>query len=147
MLTQRFVIYWVLLLAQVVAGAFMFRMGVFHMIAASDPTMISFMIFSIHVLSILSIGYLTLRERKGNNSVLWFISEAQLGLGMIGTLVGFVIMFSTVFVGINTPEEIATALGLIASGVGTALWTTLSGLVSSLLIKSSLVNLERKRHV
>jgi hypothetical protein len=142
-MTFKFIVYWIILLTQVIAAAFMYNQGIFHLLAVSDPTMISFIILGIHTITMISIGFLTYLNRVGSNSVLWYISEAQLGLGMIGTLIGFVLMFSTVFVGIATPDDIAIALGLIASGVGTALWTTLTGLISSLLIKAALVNSER----
>jgi hypothetical protein len=143
-MSMKFVIFWIMLVAQGLGAVFSYHMGLFGLLASADVTGISFVIISIHLIAMLGIGIATLINYTASNNVFWFISEAQLGLGMIGTLVGFVIMFSTVFLGITSPEEISMALGSIASGVGTALWTTLAGLVSSLLIKATLVNLERE---
>jgi hypothetical protein len=141
---MKFVIFWIVLVAQGLGVVFSYHMGLFGLLASADVTGISFVIIAVHLLAMIFIGIATLMNHTTSNNVFWFISEAQLGLGMIGTLVGFVIMFSTVFLGITSPEEISMALGFIASGVGTALWTTLAGLVSSLLIKATLVNLERE---
>jgi hypothetical protein len=141
-MSMKFVIFWIMLVAQCLAGAFAYHMGLFALLSSADMTGISFVIMIVHLLAMIAIGIVTFLNYTKSNHVFWFISEAQLGLGMIGTLVGFVIMFSTVFVGITSPEEISMALGAIASGVGTALWTTLAGLISSLLIKATLVNLE-----
>lgn len=141
-LNQRFVVYWVALMAQVVAAVFMYQNGIFSMLFAADPTGISIVILCIHVIAFLWMGYATQQNHR-ESQVVSYVSDVQLGLGMTGTLIGFVIMFGTVFVGITTEEDVANALGLIATGVGTALWTTLTGLISSLILKGAVVNLER----
>lgn len=141
-LNQRFVVYWVALMTQVIAAIFMYQNGIFEMLFSADPTGISIVILVIHVLSFLWMGYATQQNHRESH-VISYVSDVQLGLGMTGTLIGFVIMFSTVFVGITTEEDVANALGLIASGVGTALWTTLTGLISSLILKGAVVNCER----
>lgn len=141
-LNQRFVVYWVALMTQVIAALFMYQQGIFTMLFAADPTGISALIFVIHVVAFVWMGYATQQNHRESH-VVSYVSDVQLGLGMTGTLIGFVIMFSTVFVGITTEEDVANALGLIATGVGTALWTTLTGLISSLILKGAVVNLER----
>ena len=75
----------------------------------------------------------------------WFISEACLALGMIGTVSGFIIVLNSAFGSIDV-SNIATlqkALSSMATGMSTALWTTLTGLVCSLSLKIQLVNLEK----
>jgi biopolymer transport protein ExbB/TolQ len=76
----------------------------------------------------------------------WFLAETCLALGMIGTVAGFLIMLVSAFADINIgdTESMQTALASMALGMGTALYTTLVGLVSSLFIKSQLVNLENQ---
>ena len=85
----------------------------------------------------------TYKKDLSNIEPLWFVSETQLGLGMVGTLVGFIIMFSGAFSGVVSTENIKTIITSIATGVGTAIWTTWVGLSSGLIIKALLVDLEK----
>ena len=64
---------------------------------------------------------------------------------MIGTVSGFIIVLNSAFGSIDV-SNIATlqkALSSMATGMSTALWTTLTGLVCSLSLKIQLVNLEK----
>ena len=74
----------------------------------------------------------------------WFISESCLALGMIGTVIGFLLMLGTAFSDLDVTNSAAlqTALADMAVGMSTALYTTLIGLVCSLIIKVQLMNLE-----
>jgi len=74
----------------------------------------------------------------------WFLSEACLALGMIGTVSGFLLMLASTFANIDVTDTttLQTALSSMALGMSTALYTTLVGLVTSLFIKAQLVNLE-----
>jgi len=65
----------------------------------------------------------------------------MLSLGMIGTVVGFIYMLTTVFIDLNVEDtaSVQEALGMMATGMGTALWTTLVGLIASVLLKLQLV--------
>ena len=60
---------------------------------------------------------------------------------MIGTVVGFIYMLTTVFTDINVDDtaSVQDALAIMATGMGTALWTTLIGLVCSVILKLQLV--------
>ena len=74
----------------------------------------------------------------------WFIAESCLALGMVGTVTGFLLMLGTAFANIDVTNAVSlqNALGVMAIGMSTALYTTLIGLVCSLIIKVQLVNLE-----
>lgn len=73
----------------------------------------------------------------------WFFSDIFLGLGMIGTIIGFIIVmkdFSTIdFSNLSTIQDLIKNLG---SGISTALYTTLFGLVASVLTKLQYFALE-----
>ena len=75
----------------------------------------------------------------------WFISETCLTIGMIGTVTGFLLMLSTTFAGIDITDTktIQDALVNMATGMSTALYTTLTGLIVSVIIKIQLVNFEK----
>lgn len=72
----------------------------------------------------------------------WFVSDLTLTVGMIGTVIGFIAMLGG-FINldienIETIQDLITELG---SGMSTALYTTLTGLVSSILLKIQCFNL------
>ena len=116
---------------------------------AADVTRLSFFIISIFICTSVWIGSKTYKVGIGQDydqkcDVGWFISESCLALGMVGTVTGFLIMLGTAFenVDVSNAATLQQALSDMALGMSTALWTTLVGLVSSLIIKVQLVNLE-----
>jgi len=73
----------------------------------------------------------------------WFCSDIMLKLGLIGTVIGFIIMLSslsdiTTF-DVTLLQGVLTTMG---SGMGVALYTTLSALVTGVLIAIQYYNLE-----
>ena len=74
----------------------------------------------------------------------WFIAESCLTLGMVGTVIGFILMLGTTFSAIDVTDlrTLQLAIEGMASGMSTALYTTLVGLISSLVLKVQLINLE-----
>ena len=115
----------------------------------ADVTRLSFLILSIFGCTSIWIGYLTykvgvLQDYNQRSEVGWFISESCLALGMVGTVTGFLIMLGTAFANVDVTNAVTLqqALSDMAVGMSTALWTTLVGLVCSLIIKVQLVNLE-----
>ena len=116
---------------------------------AADVTRLSFLIISIFICTSIWIGTKTYKvgiqqDYNQKSDVGWFISESCLALGMVGTVTGFLIMLGTAFTNIDVTNAatLQQALADMATGMSTALWTTLVGLVSSLIIKVQLVNLE-----
>ena len=116
---------------------------------AADVTRLSFLIISIFICTSVWIGTKTYKigihqDYNQKSDVGWFISESCLALGMIGTVTGFLIMLGTAFanVDVTNATTLQQALSDMATGMSTALWTTLVGLVCSLIIKVQLVNLE-----
>jgi len=110
---------------------------------------LSFLILIIFGCTSVWIGSLTFRvgilQDYGQRAdVGWFISESCLALGMVGTVTGFLIMLGTAFANVDVTNAVTLqqALSDMALGMSTALWTTLVGLVCSLIIKVQLVNLE-----
>ena len=116
---------------------------------AADVTRLSFLIISIFICTSVWIGTKTYKvgiqqDYDQKSDVGWFVSESCLALGMVGTVTGFLIMLGTAFenVDVTNAATLQQALSDMATGMSTALWTTLVGLVSSLIIKVQLVNLE-----
>ena len=116
---------------------------------AADVTRLSFLIISIFTCTSIWIGTKTYKvgiqqDYNQKSDVGWFVSESCLALGMVGTVTGFLIMLGTAFanVDVTNAATLQQALSDMATGMSTALWTTLVGLVCSLIIKVQLVNLE-----
>ena len=115
----------------------------------ADVTKLSFLIMIIFFCTSIWIGGKTYKLEKyadyeQSTSVGWFIAESCLALGMVGTVIGFLLMLGTAFsnIDVSNSASLQKALGFMAVGMSTALYTTLVGLICSLIIKVQLVNLE-----
>ena len=74
------------------------------------------------------------RIHRGHTSG-WFFSDILMRLGLIGTVIGFVLMLSTVYqLKDNDVQALQQLLGTMGSGMQAALYTTLSGLGTSMLV-------------
>jgi hypothetical protein len=107
----------------------------------NDATAITFLISVIFILSTISIGYKSFSKRLCSYKIEWFTSDACMTLGMLGTIIGFMIMLFGTFtnITITDTESIKIILNAMSSGLYTALSTTLVGLVSSLILKTQLI--------
>lgn len=118
----------------------------YNFILANDFTYISFVNLAILVFTSLWIGVRILRGLRRGTDLQWFLADAVLSLGMVGTLFGFLMVLYSTFEGIDVTdtESMKQAIESLANGMGTALLTSLVGLVSSIIIKFQLVILEDK---
>ncbi|MEQ8662238.1 MAG: MotA/TolQ/ExbB proton channel family protein [Gammaproteobacteria bacterium] len=70
---------------------------------------------------------------KGSQDIGWFLVDVLLKLGLLGTIVGFILMLGSVAdtssLDVNTMQKV---LKQMSNGMGTALYTTLAGLVGSM---------------
>jgi biopolymer transport protein ExbB/TolQ len=65
----------------------------------------------------------------------WFFSDILIRLGLIGTVIGFVLMLSTIYQFKNNDiEALQSLLGTMGSGMQVALYTTLTGLGGAMLV-------------
>ena len=79
---------------------------------------------------------LFLDKLKGEIKIGSFISDSLFKLGLLGTIIGFVLMLQPIS-NVNSFDEISikNALTAMSAGMSIALFTTLSGLIGSLLLK------------
>ena len=115
----------------------------------ADVTKLSFLIIIIFVFTSVWIGRKTYDLESTSViddkiDVGWFIAESCLALGMVGTVTGFLYMLGTAFENIDITDAttLQDALASMSKGMSTALYTTLTGLIASLIIKVQLVNYE-----
>ena len=135
-------IWWVLLLLHATAIFWLSYFGVFTYIASVDHTYISFINIAIYVVSFLFIGWKL--KNESYNSLeedlypVWFASEQVLGLGMLGTVLGFVFMLSTATT-VPDPSQLSGLLQQMSQYLGLAFMATATGLVASILLRTWVV--------
>ena len=144
-LLKWWLIFCLALLATGVSGYF----DLHNTLYVADTTKLSFLILGLCFITSIWIGRKTYHvgvkdDYDQSTDVGWFVSESCLALGMIGTVIGFLLMLGTAFsdLDVTSSEALQTALASMAVGMSTALYTTLIGLVCSLIIKVQLMNLE-----
>ena len=149
---SAFLKWWLLITLTVVGLSIAAYFNFIQFLYAHDLTKLSVAILALFAATSSVIGYKLWKERdvkkkKYGYDVEWFVSEMMISLGMIGTVIGFIYMLYSVFSSLNITDTMAVqeSLGKMAQGMGTALLTTLVGLVSSVLIKSQLVMVENER--
>jgi biopolymer transport protein ExbB/TolQ len=78
-----------------------------------------------------------LAERlSGSNNFGAFAGDLSMKLGLFGTIVGFIMMLAPI-AALNTEDQAAikSSMALMSAGMSVAMYTTLAGLVGSILIK------------
>ena len=149
--------WWLFLCAQGAVMAIANHFGFFQDLFIKDPTRIGFGILGALLITTVWIGQKVYKLSKldvtesmkegllNDLSIQWFIAESCLVLGLVGTVCGFIIMLGSAFVDIDVGniQSMQNALSQMSIGMSAALYTTLMGLLSSLVIKIQLVNVER----
>lgn len=79
----------------------------------------------------------TLADRlRGSNGFGAFASDTLMKLGLLGTIVGFIIMLAPI-AGLDAADKVAmkSSMSLMSDGMAVAMYTTLAGLVGSILVR------------
>lgn len=146
-----FLRWWLLFCLSAAALVLSYSFGFVDALLEKDITRLSFAIISLFFVTSLYVGYVTHRVNKGklvdpDLNIGWFITELLLALGMIGTVIGFILMLGSSFESLNVADtgSLKMALTDMARGMSTALYTTLCGLVTSQILKVQLVNVESR---
>ena len=157
---QLFLRWWLFITVVLAAVAYMLIEGVFVSIWQNDSTKLSFLLLGLFVVMSAWCGYKTWTlsrfiDEGGDEPHLidrierlmevgWFTSDLCLTIGMVGTVVGFIMMlsgFATVNIAeVQTVQSLIKALGV---GMSTALYTTLAGLICGALLKIQYFNLNQ----
>ena len=133
---------WVIITCAMILSTYaLVQNGVLIRVLSMDTTFISLGILIAFIIA----HFFVLKNITSYDEVLdkklWYIAEALIAIGMIGTVVGFTMLFGEAFatLDVSNPESIADVLTDLAMGMGTALITTLTGLICSLILKGELV--------
>ena len=123
--------------------------GMFSFILMNDQTYLSFVNLGLLALANLLVARFHLKKDYADEShgMVRYLSDATVAIGLVGTLVGFMLVLWAVFGPgvVIDPTNVASmteAMTSMAQGMSAALITSLTGIVSSLLINLQLAILE-----
>ena len=73
---------------------------------------------------------------RGSNGIGAFASDTLMKLGLLGTIIGFIIMLAPIAT-LDAADKAAmkSSMGLMSDGMAVAMYTTLAGLVGSILVR------------
>jgi hypothetical protein len=143
-LNKNSIFWWILLWAQV-AGLFVaYHAGVLTMIWNEDITKLSTVILGIHIFMTFKVGIDTARKNRSWVDPLWLGADQIFAIGILGTLCGFIILMHEAFMGgvPSTPAAIQKMLTTMSNGMATAFWVSACAIVSSIIQKVQIMNLE-----
>ena len=106
----------------------------------NDKTFLSLIIVGVWLSVSTAVGFFTWKKLQ-KPEFLWFASESCMTVGMIGTVIGFILMLGTSLNNLDPSdvESMRVAISNMAVGMSTALLTTLAGLTATLLLRIQLV--------
>ena len=135
---------WTIAVLMGFAGAVGVYLNAHTFILENDFTYLSFVNIGILVLFTTVCLVQTFMKSFKTSDTQWFFADAVLSLGMVGTLAGFLAVLYSTFQGLDVSDtdSMKAAIETLATGMGTALLTSLVGLVSSLIMKFQLVIIE-----
>jgi hypothetical protein len=140
--------WWLFICLLSIGAYFGIHFDIFSTIFNTDKTYLSSVILLLFTGSTLLTGYRTwlfnYRKTYTDTKVGWFCGEVMFALGMIGTLIGFVLVFGDALAHIDLEDQANKAKIIADMGIGisTAIYTTLAGLVCTILLWIQLINLE-----
>ncbi|MCA6110364.1 MotA/TolQ/ExbB proton channel family protein [Bradyrhizobium cenepequi] len=73
---------------------------------------------------------------RGSNAFGAFVSDTLMKLGLLGTIIGFIIMLAPIAT-LDAADKAAmkSSMGLMSDGMAVAMYTTLAGLIGSILVR------------
>lgn len=143
-MTRKRLLWWLTVCIQLLLIAVAGYYGFFNFVAEKDVTYLSELIFVTWALTTIVIGFKLFRSYSDDYTKQWFFAEACMTIGMIGTVIGFLLMLSGAFSELDPSnvQLMKQAIGEMAVGLSTALITTLNGLIASLFVKLQIIIVE-----
>jgi len=162
---HAFLRWWMFFIPIVVGLYIAGLMGFYQQLYIKDHTKLSFLTLAIFIVSSMWCGRQTWKLTQTTTiagvevsinkehqiksigmsyRIMKFLTYLCMALGMVGTIVGFIIALDSKLEGIvlTDHDQVQIMMAQIKSGMGTALYTTLIGLVSSVLLSIQAFNLK-----
>jgi len=150
---KRQLLYWWLLNVITIAVIYIIHdFGVLTQLYTNDKTFITYLITTLLIMSTISVGakywQSTITGFEADYRKEEYVSSIAITLGMIGTIIGFMIMLSGSLgnIEINDVQSVKRLLSGLTQGLFTALNTTLLGLITSLHLRTQFVILGADDH-
>ena len=148
---KHFLRWWVIVAGVITGLGFLIVYDCINYINEADVTKLSFVIVALFIHSTIQVGISTYKRDKwcyyheSDLNIPRFMVGVMTKVGMLGTVIGFILMLSTCLGNVNF-QNIASMQGVIGnmtSGMSTALVTTASGLICSLILQLQLFNYDQ----
>jgi hypothetical protein len=81
---------------------------------------------------------------RGPNQLGTYAGDALIKLGLLGTIIGFIMMLAPI-AGLDAADRasVRTSMGLMSDGMAVAMYTTLTGLIGSILVQTQYYMLDK----
>lgn len=141
-MTKTFLQWWLFFVLQIIilGASYVYKLHLY--ILNNDQTYICFILLGIWLVTSLRIGYKMVKHIKTSNEKFWFVAETCMAIGMMGTVLGFILMLGGSDLASLDPTDVEgmkNVIGQLASGMATALLTTLTGLIVSVSLRTQLM--------
>lgn len=116
------------------ASYFAYEMAYFEFLLSADKSMLSWVNLAIFLAFYLRLGYCLIKHKTEEKDLDpgYEAAEYCMAIGMLGTVIGFIIMtYSMAGVDFSNVENIKQLFSVATKGMSTALFTTAVGIVTS----------------
>lgn len=159
---KRFLEWWILFLIQLSGLGLCYYFDIFDWVWQNDATKLSFLVIGIWFIMTIKCGVNAIAYDKLsqlNDSFIkkrtkarleakldsgWFASDQCLSIGMLGTVIGFLLMMGSIAVDNADVAAIQAMLKTMSTGMATALITTAVGMIFGNLLKLQLFLISRE---
>ena len=159
---KRFLEWWILFLIQVSGLGLCYYFDIVDWVWINDATKLSFLVIGIWLIMTIKCGINAVaydRVNALNGGIIkertkarleakldsgWFASDQCLSIGMLGTVIGFLLMMGSIAVDNADVEAIQAMLKTMSTGMATALITTAVGMIFGNLLKLQLFLISRE---
>ena len=159
---KRFLEWWILFLIQLSGLGLCYYFDLIDWVWQNDATKLSFLVIGIWLVMTIKCGinavqfdkfhtlgdgFVKNRTRERLDARLesgWFASDQCLSIGMIGTVIGFLLMMSSLAMDNTDFNTIKEMLKTMSTGMSTALITTAVGMIFGNLLKLQLFLVSRE---
>lgn len=115
--------------------------GILPIIYSVDETKLTiiisiFFLIAVFINGLVSAGFVDEDKTSKYMDSSWFLSELVMGLGMLGTVIGIILLLGVGHsIDIQSPEALPKVIAKMWSTLGTAFYPNVMGLIASMTIK------------
>ena len=141
---KSFLKWWVIVAGTLTGIGFLIVYNCINYVNEADVTKLSFVIFALFIHSTVQVGRSTYYGID-KLSVPRFMVGVMTKIGMLGTVLGFIMMLSTCLSGasLQNVQAMQITMSNMTSGMSTALVTTAAGLICSLILQLQIFNFDQ----